>query len=594
MPNNNNEDNSFVHFLRRMDASIIQNITPPTNDTEYITNEVVEEPELTPPDVERTVWRPSLDMDFIYYVNPDRGSPGSDWCVSPMREHRVRSVEDMTRKIVIERTERGFHIKANFSNFAEFRGEDKFIGKAHLFNASSYNEVSESDSGIYSLGIHSSTRSTLLYGREYHISRAYENFSNWTKHIRRALKTLNIKLITVDYERPNEVTPDISDGSATYPCDECNKESVKNLLHYNSHYDAYFCEECHNNIFVKCTECNKSILKDSVHHSNSGEAFCYTCYEAKYIRCNDCGEEILRADSLNPRGSRYSYCTSCYANRFVDCGRCGVTIQRHNSCTREGQSLCGDCFELLDNKHIRRYDYKPNPVFYGDKNSIHLGIELEVEGGFYNVIDKIDDERMYFKHDGSLRDGFEIVTHPMSYPYLKETKLFENTLRELRKGGCKALVTCGMHIHISKSIFTSLHLFKLMKLVYENEYLFLKLAERSKRRADRWASFNEKRQKNIIYYAKEKYKSSKYEAINLCNRSTIEFRFMKSNLALAKFNKNIEIVLSAIEFSRNIGITKCNEDSYLKFISDHRKEYINLYKFALGLHLMNTELLACA
>ena len=118
--------------------------------------------------------------------------------------------------------------------------------------------------------------------------------------------------------------------------------------------------------------------------------------------------------------------------------------------------------------------------------------------------------------------------------------------------------------------------------------MFLTLAQRDKDQADRWASFKDNRQRDIIRYAKDKFKDNKYEAINLSNMNTIEFRFMKGNLYLDGFYKNIEIVLSAIEFSKNVSINNCNEDSYLKYIVDHKKDYKNLYDFALRSNLIRS------
>ena len=73
---------------------------------------------------------------------------------------------------------------------------------------------------------------------------------------------------------------------------------------------------------------------------------------------------------------------------------------------------------------IHDYSYKPDPIFYGDGDRF-LGVELEIDGGGeigWKAEDILDianwkDEHMYCKHDGSLDDGLELVTHPMTLGY---------------------------------------------------------------------------------------------------------------------------------------------------------------------------------
>ena len=68
-----------------------------------------------------------------------------------------------------------------------------------------------------------------------------------------------------------------------------------------------------------------------------------------------------------------------------------------------------------------RDSYKPDPIFYG-KGPRYLGAELEIDGAgecsenaqeILNLANG-DWELIYCKHDGSLDDGFEVVTHPMT------------------------------------------------------------------------------------------------------------------------------------------------------------------------------------
>lgn len=79
---------------------------------------------------------------------------------------------------------------------------------------------------------------------------------------------------------------------------------------------------------------------------------------------------------------------------------------------------------MLDSRIIHEYSYRPAPNFYGNGPRF-FGVELEIdEGGEYeskakkllNVANR-DTENIYIKHDGSLDEGLELVTHPMSLEY---------------------------------------------------------------------------------------------------------------------------------------------------------------------------------
>ncbi len=64
-------------------------------------------------------------------------------------------------------------------------------------------------------------------------------------------------------------------------------------------------------------------------------------------------------------------------------------------------------------------------------------------------------EHIYCKHDGSLEDGFEIVTHPMSLEYHEKHMPWAAVLQEAVSMGYRShqAGTCGLHIHVSRSAF---------------------------------------------------------------------------------------------------------------------------------------------
>ena len=117
-----------------------------------------------------------------------------------------------------------------------------------------------------------------------------------------------------------------------------------------------------------------------------------------------------------------------------------------------------DCFDM--DEIIHDYYYKPEPIFYGD-GPRYLGVELELDDGGENEfcasklldIANAQKEHMYIKHDGSLDDGFECVTHPMTLDYHINQMPWRAILNKaVAKGYLSHQAgTCGLHVHISRN-----------------------------------------------------------------------------------------------------------------------------------------------
>ena len=80
---------------------------------------------------------------------------------------------------------------------------------------------------------------------------------------------------------------------------------------------------------------------------------------------------------------------------------------------------------------------------------------------------------MYIKHDGSIDEGFEIVTHPMSLDYHKNNmpweRIFEKALAMDYRSHQTS--TCGLHIHVDRMALGSDHIAQeetIARIVYKN------------------------------------------------------------------------------------------------------------------------------
>ncbi len=265
---------------------------------------------------------------------------------------------------------------------------------------------------------------------------------------------------------------------------------------------------------------------------------CCECYD-----CETCPARVQENDWC-------SVCSQC--NECCDCFYCAGCDERHS----EGTPVCacGNCYDCCDCPDededealngIRPYNanvinYCP---FYGTpENGLYLGVELEVEFGespsrLPTVLKWADllMGRGILKQDGSLSDGFEIVTSPWSL--VEHQAFWPDALREGRAGlRSWNTSTCGMHVHVSRD---PLDVYTIGKVqVFINSPATRKyICQIAGRNSDRWAKFVEKNLVDI-----QTYNHDRYEAINLQNRATIEFRIFKGTLESTHVLANVEFV----------------------------------------------------
>jgi hypothetical protein len=244
----------------------------------------------------------------------------------------------------------------------------------------------------------------------------------------------------------------------------------------------------------------------------------------------------------------------------------------------------------MDAACINSYSYRPAMKFHKlsneNENAPFFGIELEVERKNSNglkhkyMAGMIEHEHWYFKTDGSLTDGFEIVTHPMTFNYIQQsTKEFTNSLKLLVENGYNSYDanTCGMHIHISKNNFTTWHLYRFLKFFVENKEFIVSISQRKMEKLKKWANIEDDNDTSLIYKAKKKDgNSERYVAINLKNSQTIEIRIFRGTLNINSFMKNIEFAHALFMY------TKENKDVTLdgfKLYIESSCDYSNLKKF---------------
>ena len=153
---------------------------------------------------------------------------------------------------------------------------------------------------------------------------------------------------------------------------------------------------------------------------------------------------------------------------------------------------------------------------------------------------------LYFKHDSSLDEGCELVTHPMSPEYMMSDegkRMWHDICEAALAEGMRShdTSTCGLHVHVSRDFFgkngTSQELTEL-KLIETIDRLFepiIYFSRRKREQINRWAprTCAPKSKDGWIGRAKSvssHAKSSRYHAVNVTNEHTIEFRMFRGTL----------------------------------------------------------------
>nr|WP_325238065.1 amidoligase family protein [uncultured Oscillibacter sp.] len=299
-----------------------------------------------------------------------------------------------------------------------------------------------------------------------------------------------------------------------------------------------------------CSVCGESHpLEDR--REFDGQELCARCLEEETLICHECGTRIWQDDDAGT--DAIHLCQRCYESYYFNCTRCGALFHMddvHYSSDDPGEEepLCRACHERLERSHtIQNYYYKPEPVFYGD-GPRYFGVELEIDsGGESNVnaeellqIANSGEERAYCKHDGSLEDGFEIVTHPMTLAYHQESMPWAELLRKAVELGYLShkAYTCGLHIHVNRDAFGKTEAQQdacIARILYFFEKHWdelLKFSRRTSRQLEQWAArYGYKdHPMEILDHAKKGGGGGRYSAVNLQNRDTIEFRIFRGTL----------------------------------------------------------------
>jgi hypothetical protein len=265
-----------------------------------------------------------------------------------------------------------------------------------------------------------------------------------------------------------------------------------------------------------------------------------------YTYCND-SHNYLLDDEIIIDGMCYNKDTVEITN-CEDCNsRCVVQD------TRDG--LCVNC--LNDSYHVQNYSMRVENELGFDKHTLkrksdpYLGIEMEFQ------VDKRKQGRLYvgdnlaghamMKEDGSISDGFEVVSRPASY--LSHLHNYDSFLTNLPEY-IHPHKSCGMHVHISRTAFTTMGAGKFVEFMNRaDNKSFIKLI------AGRGTTNYQNGDpdytiKKPFRIAKRGEYCNRYNFVNLGNTKTIELRIFATPANKKEFHIRMQFVKAMVDYCK--------------------------------------------
>jgi hypothetical protein len=308
--------------------------------------------------------------------------------------------------------------------------------------------------------------------------------------------------------------------NSTYDGDDVCRNCIENCYEYSDYYDSYVHNE----------ESRTAIDRDgdevTIHHDD--DDFRWSDEEDCYVHHEYAGLIIASYHSskgnFTPISSVWTKANSFYISKIIDINNPPPRLERY------------------------------------------FGVELEVEvkhgdriGRAEAINDAVNNGKVgkfcFFENDGSLTNGFEIITQPMGLDMHTSFWQWVNNADLSRGLLSHNTSSCGLHVHVTRMGLSRLQLSKMVAFVNhpDNQPLLEAIARRY---GSNYARFHsEKRVGNALRSAE-----NRYEALNLESRKTVEFRIFKGSL-------KYESIMSAVEFT-NALVNFCSDQSGYGFKLD--------------------------
>jgi len=252
----------------------------------------------------------------------------------------------------------------------------------------------------------------------------------------------------------------------------------------------------------------------------------------------------------------------------------------------------GICLTCQESRYkIHSYSTKvPTLLKFKAKNvkptTLYLGIELEYEATDRDrarvKVGKQLEGHAIMKSDGSIRNGFEIVTCPATLEIHREEfkKFYDNLPGELF-----AASNTGMHVHVSRKPLNLFTIGKMTEFVnrHDNKDFIAHIAGRidnSYARQDQY--------RTVSYPLVNTGRSTeRYNALNLSPPDTIEFRIFSTPMNWEQFASRLEFCQALTDYCQpaQVGTSLkhlTHHSSFINWMKSHRKDYPELANHLKG------------
>ena len=312
--------------------------------------------------------------------------------------------------------------------------------------------------------------------------------------------------------------------------------STRHATHPN---DAWYCDECTtqylaDGIFGECYDCGRIIANNQLTYIDGSDSYvCRPCRRNYYGQCNNCGDWHHQDGLSYDDDSGHHYCDSCYE-----------------------ESACGIIGSYHGQDKVRQ--------FLGE-GAYHHGLEIEVEcsrdhaNAARECQELWPDNAVTFERDGSLSDGFEVITDsPWTTDYLRSHRgQVTEALASLVANGCRSHNTssCGMHIHTSwpaLGVLKAEQDYNSTKLALITERFPEDMDKLCRRRA---TSYCPKINSTEPVYI-EAMKGNIRGAWNFQERDTFEFRHPRGTLNVDTVYATVELVDALVRSATRLSIER--------------------------------------
>jgi hypothetical protein len=348
--------------------------------------------------------------------------------------------------------------------------------------------------------------------------------------------------------------------------------------------DSIYCDDC----VSYCHHCDDAVLEDDLttvytrEYSRGSREYCNRCIERETFTCDHCGD--YHSDDLSEyhiQDTDTVICSGCYEhNDYFYCSDCEEYYSDRSANYSDDGTFCNDCIgDHIKNENIKDYGYDPlNDLdFLGDpKDDLYLGLELEVYvnkdlNDTANTVSDLLNGYAILKEDSSISmPGFEIVTAPCSLAIHREkiTEFFSNN----PDIDTDDSIDIGLHIHISRKPLTQLTIGKMLVFINnpDNQDKIVAIAGRS---SNKWATISPKKITDI------KKQTSRYEAINLQNNDTVEFRIFASTVDPKLILARLEFVHALTIWVKDQSMLSLGWNIFISYVRENKALYPNLVEW---------------